>query len=67
MENTRLNELFSNIEQLTQQHELLKQYAQKLDDENRFLKKQNNELMSKNANAKSAIHAIIDKLKEEQA
>ena len=66
MENDQLQTFLTNVEQLTQQYELLKQHAFKLHDENQTLRQHNCELQSKNANAKSAIHDIIDRLKEEK-
>jgi hypothetical protein len=62
----QLQAFLANVEKLTLQYELLKQHALNLQDENQRLKQQNIELISKNADAKTAIHDIIDKLKEER-
>lgn len=67
MNNNTLKSFLSNVSQLTNQYEQLKQQMNKITEENRELKQDNYELLTQNSDAKIALHQIIDQLKEMQA
>ena len=67
MAKEQLQALFSNIEQLTTQYELLKQHALKVDNENQSLKQENIHLAKQHTEAKLALQQIMEQLKGLQA
>lgn len=67
MTNPLLQTFFTNVTQLMQEHDRLKQYVCQLHDENKALKQSNNDLLIQNTDAKNTLHQIIDQLKEMQA
>lgn len=64
MDETTLGTFLTEVNQLIDQFEILKQHAQKLQAENDALKKSNLLLNKKNHNAHEAVQSIIARLQE---
>ena len=67
MAQKQLQSLFLNIEQLTMQYKLLNQHAVKLENDNKDLIHENNNLARQHQEAKLALQHIMEQLKGLQA
>lgn len=66
MEKSPMQSFLTAVEQLLQQHQLLKEHAFHLDELNQSLLKENRALKQKNERAKAAVNNVINQLQQEQ-